>query len=83
MAYKYIVLGTRSDKTTETLADPSLDDAKQKSILEKHIRNEEFAEVQRFMLMPHTRAHHPAATLKMEADIKASEEAEKKSKKKI
>jgi hypothetical protein len=27
-----------------------------------------------FMLQPHTRAFHPAATLKMERDIKANEE---------
>jgi len=71
---KFIVLGRKPDKSVEMLASPSVEFGKQKDVLHKNTRNEKFEEVQMFMLQPHTRAFHPAATLKMEADIKASAE---------
>lgn len=74
MGLKYIVLGRRAGNTDELLADSNVEFGKQKEILHKNSRNEKFEEVQMFMLQPHTRAYHPAATLKMEADIKAQPE---------
>lgn len=71
---KFIVLGRKPDNSVEMLASPSVEFGKQKDVLHKNTRNEKFEEVQMFMLQPHTRAFHPAAELKMEADIKANEE---------
>lgn len=71
---KFIVLGRKPDNSVEMLASPSVEFGKQKDLLHKNTRNEKFEEVQMFMLQPHTRAFHPAAALKMEADIKANEE---------
>ena len=71
---KFIVLGRKPDNSVEMLASPSVEFGKQKDVLHKNTRNEKFEEVQMFMLQPHTRAFHPAATLKMERDIKANEE---------
>ena len=70
---KFIVLGRKPDNSVEMLASPSVEFGKQKDVLHKNTRNEKFEEVQMFMLQPHTRAFHPAAAMKMEADIKASE----------
>ena len=72
---KFIVLGRKPDNSVEMLASPSVEFGKQKDVLHKNTRNEKFEEVQMFMLQPHTRAFHPAAAMKMEADIKASEES--------
>ena len=80
MGQKYIVLGRKADGNDEMLANRSVEFGKQKSILEKNVRNNKFDEVQMFSLVPHTRAYHPAATLKMESDIKANEAEEAKTK---
>ena len=71
MGQKYIVLGRKADNSVEMLASPSVAFGKMKDVLHKNGRNEKFDEVQMFALVPHTRAYHPAATLKMEADIAA------------
>ena len=71
---KFIVLGRKPDNSVEMLASPSVEFGKQKDMLYKNTRNEAFEEVQMFMLQPHTRAFHPAATLKMEQDIKDGQE---------
>ena len=71
---KFIVLGRKPDNSVEMLASPSVEFGKQKDLLHKNTRNEKFEEVQMFMLQPHTRAFHPAATLKMEQDIKDNAE---------
>lgn len=73
MGQKYIVLGRKADNSVEMLASPSVEFGRQKLELTRNARNEKFEEVQMFALMPHTRAFHPAATLKMEADIAATE----------
>ena len=78
MGQKFIVLAHKPDGSVEMLADPSVEFGKMKAVLHKNTRDKKFSEVQMFMLQPHTRAIHPAATLKMEADIKANEEAAKK-----
>ena len=61
----------RPDDSVEMLASPSVEFGKMKDVLAENGRNEKFDEVQMFALVPHTRAYHPAATLKMEADIAA------------
>ena len=78
MGQKYIVIGRKADNSVEMLASPSVEFGKMKVVLHKNSRNEKFDEVQMFALVPHTRTYHPAATLKMEADIKAQEDAAKK-----
>jgi hypothetical protein len=75
MGQKYIVLARKADNSVEMLASPSVEFQKQKAALLKNVRNDKFEEVQMFALQPHTRAYHPAATLKMEDDIKANEKA--------
>lgn len=76
MAQKFVVLGSTADGKVEMLASPSVEFSRQKTILEKNSRNEKFAEVQMFMLQPHTRVFHPIATAKAEAEAKAKAEAE-------
>jgi hypothetical protein len=59
MALKFIVRAIRQDKSVELLADESVEYGKQKEILHKNADNAEYAELQMFVLEPHTRAFRP------------------------